>query len=100
MEKFHGKDETKFKVRLEITNSSDEPVEDVVLEDLVPKIAKVTKAFIKKPKATKTKEGTTLHWELSKLQPGEERIFSYEAILGFGIVGKMDLPKPKITWKQ
>ena len=100
LEKYKGKEETKFKVKLHVTNGSDEVVEDVVLEDLVPKIAKVTKAFIKKPDAKKKKEGTLLRWELKKLQPGEERIFSYEAVLGFGIVGKMELPKPKVHWKQ
>lgn len=100
VEHFKGKEETKFKVKIHVVNSSDETVEDVVLEDLVPKIAKVTRAFIKKPQAKKTKEGTLLKWELQKLQPGEERLFSYEAVLGFGIVGKMELPKPNVHWKQ
>ena len=100
LERYTGKEETKFKVKLHVTNSSDEVVDDVVLEDLVPKIAKVTKAFIKKPDAKKKRDGTLLRWELKKLQPGEERIFSYEAVLGFGIIGKMELPKPKVHWKQ
>jgi len=88
------------KVKLAISNTSDEAVENVIVEDLVPSIARVKKAFIVKPKAKKDKAGTNLIWELGKLAPGEERILSYEAELSFGIIGKLELPKPKVTWDQ
>ena len=95
-----GHEKAGIKVELTLINSSDEAVEGVVVEDLVPGIARVKKAFIVKPKAKKQKAGTNLIWEIGKLAPGEERILSYEAELSFGIIGKLELPKPTVNWHQ
>ena len=100
VEQLPGSDSTKFKIKLVVVNSSDEPVNEAVLNDLVPKIAQVTKAYIVKPDTTETREGTVLSWALGRLEPGEERIIAYETVLGFGIVGKLELPKPSVSWKK
>ena len=95
-----GADHSKIKVKLVVSNSSDEVVENVVVTDLIPGIAHLKKAYVVKPKAKKQKDGTMLTWDLGKLTSGEERLFSYELVLSFGIIGKLDLPKPSITWNQ
>ncbi|MBR9680226.1 MAG: hypothetical protein GOU98_00180 [Candidatus Altiarchaeota archaeon] len=99
-EQTKGHEKAGIKVTLTLINSSDETVEGVVVEDLVPGIARVKKAFIVKPKAKKERAGTNLIWDIGKLAPGEERILSYEAELSFGIIGKLELPKPKVNWHQ
>ncbi len=100
VEQLPGEDSTRFKIKLVVINSSDEPVNEAVLSDLVPRIAQVTKAYIVKPDTSKTRDGTILTWALGRLEPGEERIIAYETVLGFGIVGKLELPKPSVSWKK
>jgi hypothetical protein len=89
-----------LKIKLHVSNSSDETIENVVVKDLLPSIASVSKAFIVKPKVKKQKDGRLLRWELGKFLPGEERILAYEARLSYGIIGKLELPKPTVSWNR
>jgi hypothetical protein len=93
-------DNAYLKIKLHVSNSSDEPIENVVVKDLLPSIASVSKSFIVKPKVTKQKDGSLLRWELGKFSAGEERILAYEAKLSFGIIGKLELPKPSVSWNR
>ncbi len=96
-----GKDgRTHIRVELSVVNSSDGPLEDVVVREIVPSIASVSKARIIKAKARKTERGVELIWELGKMMPGEERLFGYEMALKFGIIGKLELAKPEVSWKE
>lgn len=93
-------DNAHLKIKLHVSNSSDEAIENVIVKDLLPSIASVSKAFIVKPKVTKQKDGSLLKWELGKFSAGEERILAYEAELSFGIIGKLELPKPSVSWNR
>jgi len=100
MEYVREGDDAWIKVRLHIANNSDEPIENVIVKDLLPEIASVSKAFIVKPKIKRQAGGKLLVWELGRFSPGEERILGYEAKLKFGIIGKLELPKPTVSWNR
>ncbi len=87
---------TRIKVVLNVANTSDKDIEDVVLVDRVPGICNISKFSILQPEVKETKDGYELRWDLGTLKPGEERLMSYELVLGFGIVGELTLPEPKV----
>ncbi|MBR9681283.1 MAG: hypothetical protein GOV00_00605 [Candidatus Altiarchaeota archaeon] len=90
---------TVIKVLIKIVNRSDKSAEDVMVEDVVPGIAVPSKFQVIKPKAKKTKAGFVLTWNLGRMEPYEERLFGYEMILGFGLIGELKLPQPKVSAK-
>jgi|GEM_PF-2098740 len=90
---------TVVKILIKIVNRSDKSAEDVVVEDLVPGIAMPSKFNVIKPKAKKIKEGVNLIWNLGRMEPYEERLFGYEMVLGFGLIGDLKLPEPRIKAK-
>ncbi len=90
---------TVIKVIIKVVNRSDKSAEDVVVEDTVPGIAAPTKFQVVKPKAKKSKKGIVLSWKLGRMEPYEERLFGYEMVLGFGLIGDLKLPQPRVSAK-
>lgn len=68
-----------IKIRLEIQNNSNQPIENLVIKDSVPNIAKVKEDFpMAKPKIRKKNEGTELTWTIDELEPSGQRIIEYQ----------------------
>ncbi len=94
-----------YKIVIYIKNRTSKPVNSIKIVDILPKIAKLSDSFevgTLKPKKIlhhKTR-GTLLRWEISTLEPGEERIISYRTSLRLAVVGKLVLPAVKVRYLQ
>lgn len=77
-EKRVEKSESGLKVYVELTNLSDQVLEDLEVEDYVPDVANVREEFeTARPAIRKTSDGTRLTWEIDEFTPGEQRVFQY-----------------------
>ena len=83
---------TMFTVGITIHNKAGKVLNDVAVSDLVPPIFTVSDAPGMKSQKKKTESGTELHWKLSDLRKGEERVLTYKITPLFGINGTISLP--------
>ncbi len=97
-------DKTAIKVILEVKNRSNKPVSNVTVLDKLPNIAD----FVKKEEpgtlqpekvVSSESKGTSIRWELPRLEPHEERIISYQAKCKLQIIGGMKLPPSKVKFE-
>ncbi|PLW79646.1 hypothetical protein C0585_06645 [Candidatus Woesearchaeota archaeon] len=102
----HGEDGAvnEFHIRLLVMNRTKQPVENISITEIVPKIVSVVKEHdigtIEPSKVIKhDKKGTLLKWEINYLEPFEERIITFKIISKLGIVGSMVLPKTKAKFE-
>ena len=92
-------DRKEIMVSLEIKNIG-EDLEDVLIEDFIPPVAKLIKDFKTiKPKISKTENGTKLTWNLKKLKKHEDRILTYKMETLVGTLDYLKLPKARLTAK-
>lgn len=90
-----------WKVHLEISNRSRDPIEGVEIIDHVPGIAKLGSEFSIEPHATKKlKDGVAVVWKLGTLKPKEERVMTYEIRPVLAVIGGFDLPGAKMSAKS
>lgn len=92
-------DRKEIMVSLEIKNIG-EKLKDVVVEDLVPPVAKLVKDFETiKPKIKEGDEGTRVTWNLKELDAHENRILTYKIKTLIGTLDYLKLPKATIKSK-
>lgn len=83
-------------VSLEIKNIG-EKLTDVLIEDIIPPVAKLIRDFKTiKPKIKKTGEGTKVIWKLKELDKYEDRILTYKMETLIGTLDYLKLPKAKL----
>lgn len=89
-------------VTIEIKNRARQPIDDVLVQDMVPTMFNVAESSttIKPASIKRKKNGTLLIWKLGKLAPKDERIISYKIKPILDVDGKVNLPKAKIIAKS
>jgi hypothetical protein len=86
--------EREIPIILDVVNRTPREITNVVIEDFVPPIARVVKAFdTVAPQLKETKEGTRILWKVGTLKPLEERILTYKIRPIVEIIGTLKLPK-------
>jgi len=92
-------DKKEVMVAIEIKNVG-EKLKDVVIEDVIPSIARLIKDFkTKKPIIKKTKDGTKLIWKLGRLEKHEDIILTYKFETLIGTLDYIRLPRVKLIGK-
>lgn len=87
-------------VHIHVKNRSRKEIQDIVVKDHVPPLAKIVKRFdTVKPEIKLTTKGTYLTWKLDKLGRGEERVLTYRMIPVMETPGGIKLPKAHFTYK-
>lgn len=85
---------TELKIMLHIKNKAGKPVKEIKVIDLIPDHLMLTKEFgtLKPDHIQKGSNNIRLIWNVSSLEIGEERIFSYKVKSKIDIVGSLVLP--------
>lgn len=92
--------QNEIKVLLSIKNKTRKQLNNVIVTDFVPPIARVIREFqTLVPEITRKQTGTGLKWKISKLKPIEERIITYKIKPVIEITGELKLPKSHFTYE-
>lgn len=94
------KTEGEFEAKIEISfkNLANEPLKKVkIVEPLPPFVNKVGGFGTLKPEV---KEGKKLVWKIGKIEKDEERVLSYKAKSGMGIVGRAIFKPARASFKH
>lgn len=95
---------SEFHIRLLIMNRTKQPVENVGVREIIPKIVQMIKednvGTLQPSKVIKhDKKGTLVKWDINYLEPYEERIITFKILSKLGIVGGFLLPKTKVKYE-
>ncbi len=94
---------TDIKVVLNVKNRSGKPVHNLRLMDKVPNLVGFVKAGMETAKPNKAAQhigGTVIAWDIAVVEPGEERVFTYELKPKLTVVGGLDLGPAIIQFKK
>lgn len=95
----HHRDTMVITIALHIKNFSEQVREKIVIQDIVPSLAKVNTDFdMLKPSIKKTDGIITLEWIIPSLEPNEERVISYSIETQYKIYGAFELPQAKLIY--
>ncbi len=99
--KFVKRGKRSVSVNVRIRNNTGRRVENVKVEDFVPGIASLVKKFDSKnpDRIQKNDEGTRIQWNISEMEPGEERIFVYNIKPRIRVEGSINLPEAKLVYE-
>lgn len=94
-----------MKITLNLKNKSPKTMENVEIRDIVPNIADVSKEFeigtLTPTRTFKNKSGNTvIKWDISDLDPHEERIISYKIKSKLSILGDFNLPVSIVKYRN
>ncbi len=101
---FHGKEIVQglkeYKLFILVRNGKRYTLNDVKVMDLVPNIMELTSDFgsLRPDRVQHGERATRLLWNVIKLDPGEERVFSYKIRKKENIVGEVVLPIAMIQY--
>ncbi len=92
-------------ILLKVKNRSNKTIQDVMVEDSIPKIAELVKEEYVGTLAPASifrheTRGTVMRWELGNLEPKEERLLRYRLKSRISILGSFNLPKIKVKYVQ
>ncbi|MBI2145923.1 hypothetical protein HYU22_01110 [Candidatus Woesearchaeota archaeon] len=99
-----GEDGTlsELKVTLEVRNRSRRQLKNIVVTDIVPSIANVTKNLelgtLKPLEIKETHRGTKISWSLPELDGHEHRIITYALRTKLNVLGDFSLPRATIEY--
>ncbi len=99
--KFVKRGERSVSVNVRIRNNTGRRVENVRVEDFVPGIASLVNKFDSKnpDRIQKNDEGTRIQWNVSEMEPSEERIFVYNIKPRIRVEGSINLPEAKLVYE-
>jgi len=91
-------------VKINVSNRSAKPVEDISIKDKLPHLIDIHKEYevgtLQPSKILKHEsKGTIIRYTIERLDPGEERIISYKARAKLSIVGHLTLPSAIVRYK-
>ena len=101
---FHGKEIIEgvkaYKLFILIRNGKKYTLNDVKVMDLVPNVLDLTSDFgsLQPDRIQHGERATRLLWNVIKLEPGEERVFSYKVRRKHNIIGDIVLPTAIIQY--
>lgn len=95
----------KLKIRVYLRNRGRKTTYNVSVTDTIPSILEYESqnevGYISPTRVRKKRKGkTTIHWDIDKLDPLEERILVYEATPRLEVLGKVDLPSVKAQFED
>lgn len=94
------RDKGAYTVTLEIKNRTGSHLENVIVKDFVPSLAKIEEKFHTiRPVIRKTDKGSELIWRLSDIKPGHEKILTYRIKMLVDAVDFFRLPRAIMTAK-
>lgn len=87
-------------VHLRVRNRSGSAMEDVVVRDTVPSIASLVQKFDASPpeKIRQSGDETEIEWRLGRIEPGDERILTYEVSPQVTVEGTTALPSARLRY--
>ncbi len=85
-------------ITIHLRNFSERAIENVNVVDRVPLMAKVSKSFptLKPTTIQRGEQWTEVIWTVERLEPKEERVFSYSMTSVIEVIGTVDLPPARI----
>lgn len=93
---------SEIKVTLEARNRTRKPLRNIVVTDIVPSIANVTKNLdlgtLKPLEIKETHKGTKISWSLAELDGHECRIITYKLRAKLNILGTFSLPRATVEY--
>ena len=88
-----------FALKILLFAKARKSITDIKIEDTLPTIAELHERFgTVAPKIDKTKK--KLEWNIKHLGRNEEHVFSYIIYSKIGVIGKLEVPKAKATYKN
>ncbi len=93
---------SELKVTLEVRNKTGRSLKNIVVTDIVPSIANVTKNLelgtLKPLEIKETHRGTKVSWSLAELDGHEHRIITYTLRAKLNILGTFSLPRATVEY--
>ena len=85
-------------ITIHLRNFSERAIEKVSVIDRVPLMAKVNRSFptLKPTTIQRGEQWTEVTWTIERLEPKEERVFSYSMKSVIEVIGTVDLPPARI----
>ncbi len=101
----HRGETSRLKILVHIKNRTNKPIEKITLIDSIPRIAELEKNFavgtLQPAKILRNeKRGTIVRWEISTLEPYEERIITYQIYSKLEIVGPLKLKPALVKYRK
>ncbi len=89
-------------VHLRVENRSGRVLDGVTVTDTVPSIASLIEKFDATPpeRIRKGGETTEMEWNLGRLEPGEERILTYQLSAQVAVEGAVTLPGARMQYRR
>ncbi|NCN99228.1 hypothetical protein COU62_00955 [Candidatus Pacearchaeota archaeon CG10_big_fil_rev_8_21_14_0_10_35_219] len=87
-----------FALKVRIKARARKRLEDIKITDRIPGMTKIHEKFGTKPDKIDEKS-RTVHWNISRLNAGEERTFSYLIYSKIKVVGTFELPVATASYK-
>lgn len=93
---------SELRIMLHLNNRTNRKITNVRVIDLLPNVLKLTTYFgtLKPTKLQKGELNTRVIWEIGTLEPGEERIISYQVRSQMKVLGRVILPKSLLRYKS
>jgi hypothetical protein len=91
----------KHAVHITVKNRSGTVLDNVVVKDFVPGIATLIEKFDSSPPETirQGEEGTEIEWKLGRMDPGEERILTYQISPQVEVEETVTLPAAQLAYR-
>ncbi len=97
-----GEGVSEIKVVLRVRNRSLKPIQGIIVNDFIPKIASIDKEYkyvgTMPPSriASHPGFGERITWEIDVMEPYEERLLTYKIKTKLNVLGTLTLPKAKV----
>lgn len=88
-----------FALRVKVHVKSKKDITDVHIVDKLPPMVKVHEKFAVKPDKIDERH-RKVHWHLSRINSGEERVFSYVIYSKINVVGRFEIPAADVSFKK
>ncbi len=89
-----------FALKITIRVKAREFVEHLSVIDKIPRMVKIYERFGSITPDKVDHQNRRIEWNIESLNPNEERIFSYIIYSKFGVLGKFELPRTKVTYEH
>ncbi len=93
---------SEFKVLLHLKNSTNKPIKDISVVDVLPKLIQPKTNFgtLHPSGIERGDKGIRMMWKIPELVSGEERIISYEVEAQFKVIGDISLSNATVKYKN
>lgn len=100
----HEETLSQIKITLEVKNTSNKPIKNVTVVDIVPAIANVEKTLelgtLRPSDIKHQRNGTKVTWTLAQLDAYEHRLITYKIKAKLNILGTFSLPRGMVEFSK